>query len=93
MKAAKALVIGKGKDKDKKAVKPGKVLPLKYEVTWDIVDGGPERSRNTFQCKHYCRARTAIRKRYPDVFGEDLKATCAFYHDEAGKLWDKIVKG
>ena len=56
---------------------------------WSVKGGGPDRSRNTFKWLHYCRARAACKRKFPDAFGVELKATCCFHHDAAGELGDK----
>ena len=66
----------------------GVALNIGYKVTWNVKGGDPERSRNTFKCLHYCRARALYKAKFPDAYGRDLQETCRVAHDAAGAVWD-----
>ena len=46
-------------------------------------------SRNTFQCRIYNQAKSKARQQWPKACEADHKATRTYWHDLAGKFYDK----
>ena len=73
--------------KTAKLGKVGKALAIKYKVKWEA--GDEHRSRNVFNCKHYNRAKTAVKASFPKAKEEDTKATLADVVAKSSKVYDK----
>ena len=59
-------------------------------IKWNLDDR--DRSRNAFGSLHYCRAKTIIKQKYPEMADDAKRATLSAIHTEATDLWDKHMK-
>ena len=76
----------------KKPVGPdGSVLKITYKIAWE--EGDEERSKNVFECRHYGRAKTELKNKFPKAKPEDVQATLRDVTARARALYLKKVSG
>ena len=76
----------------KKPVGPdGYVLKITYKIAWE--EGDEERSKNVFECRHYGRAKTELKNKFPKAKPEDVQATLRDVTARARALYLKKVSG